>query len=95
MQQSGLAFDAAEAAIAGVFFESEDETLLTDPNKTDPLSEARQGNVFDPEADSMSCFDDGEWTDMWWMARIKVRPRQRVGRALRLSESRLVEARVT
>ena len=43
MQQSGLAFDAAEAAIAGVFFESEDETLLTDPNKTDPLSEARQG----------------------------------------------------
>ena len=56
----------------------------------------------------MSCFDDGEWTDrymmkaalllvtdMWWMARIKVRPRQRAGRALRLSESRLVEARVT
>ena len=65
MQQSGLAFDAAEAAIAGVFFESEDETLLTDPNKTDPLSEARQGNVFDPEADSMSCFDDGEWTDRY------------------------------
>ena len=26
-QQAGLAFDAAEAAIAGVFFESEDEVL--------------------------------------------------------------------
>ena len=63
MQQSGLAFDAAEAAIAGVFFESEDETLLTDPTKSDPLSEARQGNIFDPQADTMSCFDEGQWTD--------------------------------
>lgn len=63
MQQSGLAFDAAESAIAGVFFESEDESLLTDPAKTDPLSEARQGNIFDPDVDTMSCFDDDQWTD--------------------------------
>ncbi len=63
MQQQGLAFDAAEAAIAGVFFESEDESLLTDDSKTDPLSEARQDIIFDPTTDSMSCFDDGEWTD--------------------------------
>ena len=40
MQQSGLAFDAAESAIAGVFFESEDEVLLADDTLTDPLSEA-------------------------------------------------------
>ncbi|MEW9798745.1 PilX N-terminal domain-containing pilus assembly protein [Alteromonas sp. CYL-A6] len=62
MQESGMAFDAAEAAIAGVFFESEDEVLLADDTKTDPLSEARQGNTFDPQADTMSCFDDAEWT---------------------------------
>ncbi|MEC8374551.1 MAG: pilus assembly PilX N-terminal domain-containing protein [Pseudomonadota bacterium] len=65
MQQSGLAFDAAESAIAGVFFESEDETLLSDPNQTDPLSEARQGNIFDPANDAMSCFDNNEWTDRY------------------------------
>ena len=65
MQQSGLAFDAAESAIAGVFFESEDEILLSDATKTDPLSEARQGNVFDPTVDTMSCFDEGAWTDRY------------------------------
>ncbi len=63
MQQTGLAFDAAEAALAGVFFESEDEVLLADATKTDPLSEARQGNQFDPQADTMSCFDDANWTN--------------------------------
>ncbi|NDW14402.1 pilus assembly protein PilZ [Alteromonas genovensis] len=63
MQQSGLAFDAAESAIAGVFFESEDEVLLADDTLTDPLSEARQGTIFDPNADEMSCFDEGDWTD--------------------------------
>jgi len=63
MQQSGLAFDAAESAIAGVFFESEDEILLADTNLTDPLSEARQGNVYDPSTQTMSCFDEDEWTD--------------------------------
>ena len=63
MQQSGLAFDAAESAIAGVFFESEDEVLLADDTLTDPLSEARQGTTFDPNVDEMSCFDEGDWTD--------------------------------
>ena len=57
-QQAGLAFDAAEAAIAGVFFESEDEVLLSDANLTDPLSEARQGNVYDPQVNTLSCFDE-------------------------------------
>lgn len=63
MQQSGIAFDAAEAAIAGVFFESEDEVLLSDDDLTDPLSEARQGNTFNPQTDAMSCFDNAQWTD--------------------------------
>ena len=51
--------------LRGYFFESEDETLLTDATKTDPLSEARQGNIFDPTVDTMSCFDEGEWTDRY------------------------------
>lgn len=63
MQQSGLAFDAAEAAIAGVFFESEDEILLADDTQTDPLSEARQGTLFDPATDTMSCFASNDWTN--------------------------------
>lgn len=63
MQQSGLAFDAAESAIAGVFFESEDEILLADDTKTDPLSEARQGITFDPQNDALSCFEDNDWTN--------------------------------
>ena len=62
-QQAGLAFDAAEAAIAGVFFESEDEVLLSDVNLTDPLSEARQGNVYDPQVNTLSCFDENTWTN--------------------------------
>jgi len=62
-QQAGLAFDAAEAAIAGVFFESEDEVLLSDDNLTDPLSEARQGNVYDPQVNTLSCFDENTWTN--------------------------------
>ena len=63
MQESGLAFDAAEAAIAGVFFESEDEVLLADDTQTDPLSEARQGNTFDPTVDEISCYENGQWTN--------------------------------
>ena len=47
MEKQSIAFDAAEAAIAGVVFESEDETLLTDPDVLDPLSEARQGATID------------------------------------------------
>lgn len=63
MEESSLAFDAAEAAIAGVVFESEDEVLLTDPNMTDPLSDARQGNILDPAAQQLSCFDNASWTN--------------------------------
>lgn len=62
METSSVAFDAAEAAIAGVVFESEDEVLLTSA-LTDPLSEARQGNEFDPQAENMSCYEDIRWTN--------------------------------
>lgn len=61
MQRSGMAFDAAEAALAGVFFEAEDEILLVDATKMDPLSEARQGLVFDPDTDTVTC-SDTRWT---------------------------------
>ena len=63
MEQSSLAFDAAEAAIAGVVFESEDEVLLTDPNVSDPLSDARQGNVYDPTVQQLSCYENNNWTN--------------------------------
>ncbi|WP_100656369.1 PilX N-terminal domain-containing pilus assembly protein [Alteromonas flava] len=63
METSSVAFDAAEAAIAGVLFESEDEVLLTDPNLSDPLSDARQGNVLDPNIQTLSCFDNASWTN--------------------------------
>ena len=58
MERKSVAFDAAEAALAGVVFESEDETVLVDPLLTDPLSEARQQPALDLENDSLSCFDD-------------------------------------
>ena len=63
MQQSGMAFDAAEAGLAGVFFESEDEVLLANNALTDPLSEARQGNQFVPGVDTLSCFEENTWTN--------------------------------
>lgn len=63
MQQSGMAFDAAEAGIAGVFFESEDEVLLADDTKTDPLSEARQGNTYVPAVNDLRCTNDADWTN--------------------------------
>ncbi|MBF7074744.1 pilus assembly protein PilZ [Glaciecola sp. MH2013] len=58
MERKSFAFDAAEAAIAGVVFESEDESLLSDPLKSDPLSEARQLNAIDLVNDELSCFDN-------------------------------------
>ncbi|MFC3094728.1 pilus assembly protein PilZ [Alteromonas sediminis] len=61
MQQNGLAFDAAEAALSGVMFEAEDELLLAS-NNLDPLTEARQGNEYDPTIQDMSCHDDEAWT---------------------------------
>lgn len=58
-ERKSFAFDAAEAALAGVVYESEDESLLSDPLLSDPLSEARQLNAFDLDNDSLSCFDGG------------------------------------
>lgn len=62
MEKRSLAFDAAEAAIAGVVFESEDEVLLTSA-LTDPLSEARQGNQIDLTNQTLSCFENANWTN--------------------------------
>ena len=58
IERKSVSFDAAEAAIAGVIFESEDESVLTDPLLTDPLSEARQLTQIDLVNDSLTCFDD-------------------------------------
>jgi type IV pilus assembly protein PilX len=56
-----LAFDAAEAAIAGVIFESEDDTVLSDADRLDPLSEARQKDVLDLTDNSWRCENDTDW----------------------------------
>jgi len=58
VERKSVSFDAAEAAIAGVIFESEDESVLVDPALTDPLSEARQLPQIDLVNDSLSCFDN-------------------------------------
>lgn len=58
LERKSFAFDAAEAALAGVVYESEDESLLSDPLKTDPLSEARQLTALDLVNDELSCFDN-------------------------------------
>lgn len=62
MESQSLAFDAAEAAIAAVAFESEDQILLGNNVLTDPLSQARQGNQLDPQATNLSCYDNATWT---------------------------------
>lgn len=58
IERKSFAFDAAEAAIGGVVFESEDDSILQDPNMVDPLTEARQLNQFDSISEVLSCFDD-------------------------------------
>lgn len=58
IERKSISFDAAEAAIAGVVFESEDESVLTDPALTDPLSEARQNAAIDLDVEELSCFDN-------------------------------------
>lgn len=58
IERKSVSFDAAEAAIAGVVFESEDESVLVDQALMDPLSEARQAAAIDLEIESLSCFDD-------------------------------------
>jgi type IV pilus assembly protein PilX len=62
MESRSLAFDAAESAIGGVMFESEDKELLSDDTLNDPLSDARAGNQFDPTVQDLSCFDNVNWT---------------------------------
>lgn len=57
IERKAVSFDAAEAAIAGVIFESEDESILTDPILTDPLSEARAQTQIDLQTETLSCFD--------------------------------------
>lgn len=63
MESQNMAFDAAEAAIAGVAFESEDAVLLGEDVLTDPISQARQGTEFEPNTTDMSCFDSENWTN--------------------------------
>ncbi|MEM0909531.1 MAG: PilX N-terminal domain-containing pilus assembly protein [Pseudomonadota bacterium] len=62
IERKSFAFDAAEAAVGGVVFESEDETLLRDPNVSDPLTEAREDPQFDTATEELSCFDDSRTT---------------------------------
>ncbi len=58
IERKSVTFNAAEAAIAGVVFESEDESVLGDPNIADPLSEARQQAAIDLDNETLSCFDN-------------------------------------
>jgi len=58
LERKSVAFAAAESAIAGVVFESEDRNILQNPAVEDPLSEARQGTVLDLANDNLSCFDN-------------------------------------
>lgn len=63
LQTQTMAFDAAEAAIAGVIFESQDEILLNSPLLDDPLSDARQSVAIDLQNQQLSCLDDVTWTN--------------------------------
>lgn len=63
MERSSLAFDAAESAIAGVIFEAEDKVILANANLNDPLSDARGGNQIDLSVQSLSCFENNNWTN--------------------------------
>jgi len=63
VQSQGLTFDAAEAALAAVVFESEDEILLTDDDVDDPLTAARQGVQFNPLTDTLECVNDNDWVN--------------------------------
>ncbi|NCP64501.1 MAG: pilus assembly protein PilZ [Paraglaciecola sp.] len=63
MERRSLAFDAAESAIAGVIFESEDKAVLGDAALNDPLSDARGGNQIDLATQTLSCLDNATWTN--------------------------------
>ena len=61
VQAQGLTFDAAEAAIAGVVFESEDQVILADDTISDPLTAARQGLQLNPANSVLECANDSDW----------------------------------
>jgi type IV pilus assembly protein PilX len=63
MEKRSLSFDAAESAIAAVMFESEDELLLSNAAKDDPLSAARGGTPLVLADGDISCFEDEDWTN--------------------------------
>jgi type IV pilus assembly protein PilX len=63
MESRSLAFDAAEAAIAGVVFEAEDEDLISAGVDNDPLTDARAGTQIDLDNQALSCFDNASWTN--------------------------------
>lgn len=63
MEHQSLAFDAAEAAISGVVFESEDTNILTTEALSDPLTEARQLNAINLNGQNLSCYDNANWVD--------------------------------
>ena len=58
LQTQTLAFDAAEAAIAGVVFESEDSTVISDLVMIDPLTQARQNDALDMQNEALRCQDN-------------------------------------
>lgn len=58
LERKSVAFDAAETALAGAVFESEDTTILDNPALTDPMSEARGQPAIDLTVDQLSCFDN-------------------------------------
>lgn len=63
LQTQTLAFDAAEAAIAGVVFESEDSAVISDVNMVDPLTQARQNTALDIQNETLRCQDPDTWTN--------------------------------
>lgn len=63
LEKRSLAFDAAEAAIAGVVFESESEILLSTAAVLDPLSQARQLAAINLGVQNLSCFDNANWAN--------------------------------
>ena len=63
LQTQTLAFDAAEAAIAGVVFESEDSAVISDVDMIDPLTQARQNTALDIQNETLRCQDPDTWTN--------------------------------
>ncbi|MDN4503877.1 PilX N-terminal domain-containing pilus assembly protein [Alteromonadaceae bacterium BrNp21-10] len=63
MESYNIAFDAAEAALGGVIFESEDQQILANDALNDPLTEARQDVALNLVIQDLSCFDTVNWTN--------------------------------